>query len=373
MKYAPYSYSKIEKASCPFLFKWVYIDRKKRIEKQPLGGRTFHEGARAYVEHCMKTNQQSDLDAAVEIWERSCEKEKLPLDQNDLYADMFDRFARATVIKPKEVLALEKELAFREDFKTCGWWDKDCMVRMKIDRIDCPSDNGEVPVIIDYKTQFNLPNQGEVERDRQLKMYAWGGLRVMFPRAEEIIGRFVFPRYGCAPRQVKFTRQDIDKIEAQVMQKISRIEKRTKWNAIPGDQCVFCPIMKECPIRNENPYLDVTSENAAEAAQQFIMLTERLKKLKKALSKYAKEKGPIDAGNRMVGYFEKEKRSMDTEKALAWLREHTPDSLDDCVNVPLTGLKKRVGEGYDELIEAACIQSIKSEFGAIEKDESKGE
>ena len=369
-KYAPYSHSKLAVATCPFLFKWRYIDRKPIVAKEPKDGIAVHEAQQLYVEHCLKTMQQSDLAAIPGIWDRACEKAKLMDDSGA--AEMFDVLARSTVVDPSVIMANEYELAFTDDFQVVDWWDKSALFRVKIDRVDVDPQNVLPPTIVDYKTQFNLPSQSDVERMPQMRTYAWAGLRVMFPDAPEILVRLIFPRYGCAVREVRYTRTDADRFQEQILRKIDRVEKLTKFLPCPSDQCAFCGLLStHCPLRVEdNAHAEVNEKNVVEKAMRYVQLAEELKRLKKALSVYAENVGDIDIGSGTVGYHSKEKKDMDVAKALAWLRANAADALDACISIPLTGLQKKLGkERYAAIVEEAVTMKVSSEFGFQERDE----
>ena len=367
-KYAPYSHSKLQVATCPFLFKWRYIDRKPIVTKEPKDGIALHEAQQLYVDHCLKTKQASDLSIIPALWERACEKAKLMDDSGS--ADMFADLARNTIVDPNVIMANEYELAFREDFTPVDWWDKTAWFRVKIDRVDVDPTGEKPPTVIDYKTQFNLPSQSDVERMPQLRTYAWAGFRIMFPEAQEIAVRLIFPRYGCMTREVVYRRADVDRFQEQIVRKIDRVEKLEKFVPVPSDQCAFCGLLStDCPLK-DNPYADVNAANAVQAAMRFVQLSEELKRLKKSLSTYAEKIGPVDIGTGLVGYHPKEKKDMDVAKALAWLRANAPDALDSCVSVPLTGLQKKLGKERYEAISAAAVGvKVSSEFGFQERDE----
>ena len=367
-KYAPYSHSKLKVASCPFLFKWQYLDKNPIPKKEPKDGIAVHEAQQLYVDHCLKTKQASDLSAIPWIWEQACEKAKLMDDSGS--AEMFENLARNTIVDSNVINSNEYELAFKEDFSKCDWWDKTGFFRVKIDRVDEDPTGATPPVIIDYKTQFNLPSQTDVERMPQLRTYAWAGFRIMFKKSEEIIVRLIFPRYNCAIREVRFKRADVDRFQEQIMRKIDRTEKLTKFPPVPSDQCAFCGLLStHCPLK-DNPYAEVNAENAVEASKRFVQLSEELKRLKKSLSVYAEEGGPVDIGSGTVGYHPKEKKDMDTPKALEWLRTNAADALDSCISIPLTGLQKKLGkERYAAILDAAVSIKIGSEFGFEEKDD----
>ena len=286
---------------------------------------------------------------------------------------MFESLARNTVVDPNVIMANEYELAFTEDFTIVDWWDKTALFRVKIDRVDVDPQNGNPPTLIDYKTQFNLPSQSEVEKMPQMKTYAWAGLRVMFSEAPEIAVRLIFPRYGCTVREVRYTRSDADRFQEQILRKIDRVEKLTKFLPHPSDQCAFCGLLSsgDCPLTaKNNAYVEVTEDNIVEVARQWVAREEMQKRTKKALQAFIAERGPVDIGAGTVGYHPKEKKDVDVAKALAWIRANAADALDACISIPLTGLQKKLGkERYAAIVEAAVSMKVSSEFGFEERDE----
>ena len=271
---------------------------------------------------------------------------------------------------------LEAELAFTDDFQVVDWWDKSALFRVKIDRVDVDPQNVLPPTIVDYKTQFNLPSQSDVERMPQMRTYAWAGLRVIFPEAPEIAVRLIFPRYGCTVREVRYSRADADRFQEQILRKIDRVERLEKFLPCPSAQCAFCGLLStDCPLSvKDNPYAEVNESNAVQAAMRFVQLSMERDRLKDALAAYAEKAGAIDIGSGTVGYHPKERREADKSKALEWLRANAADVFDACISVPLTGLQKKLGrERYDAIVEAAVTTRMSSEFGYREGDDGESD
>jgi len=66
----------------------------------------------------------------------------------------------------------EEQWAFRKDWSVCGWFDKDCWARIKLDAFYIDDDN--IMHIIDFKT-------GKVREDgytEQLELYALGAFKL---------------------------------------------------------------------------------------------------------------------------------------------------------------------------------------------------
>jgi hypothetical protein len=363
-KYQPYSFSKLEVAACPYRFKRQYIDKDMPPELEPKGGRAVHEAAKMYVDECVKAKQGSMVDLIDGIWDKATEQEKLTADDGD-YIEMFGRFCRSTIIVPSRVLATELEVAFKADFSPCGWWDKDAFFRMKIDRLETLPNDPKIPVVIDYKTQFNLPSQSEVEeKQTQMRTYAWGLMRTLYPDAPVVHVSLVYPRWYCAERSLDINRDAADRQQKTIMSKIKKIEGTTSWEPMAGGVCDFCPlIVKGCPLGARNPAAVVTVENVKEVANWYVQQKAEVAKVAKALQKFCAARGNVDAGNSVVGYFEKKSTKVDTPKAVAWLRANAPDLLDEVISIPMTGLEKKAGDKFATLMEAAGVTKVGSEFG----------
>ena len=83
----------------------------------------------------------------------------------------------------------EEQWAFRKDWSICGWFDKDCWCRIKLDAFYIDDDG--IMTVIDFKT-------GKVKEDgytEQLELYALGAMK-LFEGLEGVLVELWFLEHG---------------------------------------------------------------------------------------------------------------------------------------------------------------------------------
>ena len=112
-----------------------------------------------------------------------------------------------------------------------------------IDRLDDVG-NG-VYEIHDYKTSARLPEQKELDKDRQLALYSLA-VKEMLPDAKTVnlVWHYVaFDKTVSSQR----TEQDLEKLKKKLIAVINRIEREKKYLPIKTGLCAYCQYQDLCP------------------------------------------------------------------------------------------------------------------------------
>lgn len=118
----------------------------------------------------------------------------------------------------------------------------DILVRGFLDRLDEMKD-GRLH-ILDYKTTKNT----QYLDDFQLLVYGlW--LKQEYPDVEEFRGSYVLLRYGSSLKSYDFNRDDVDRIENDLIEYASKIREEDTWTPIPCRLCNWCDFQGICPAQ----------------------------------------------------------------------------------------------------------------------------
>ncbi len=117
-------------------------------------------------------------------------------------------------------------------------------IHVRIDRLSSPKDG--VYEIHDYKTNSNLKTQDELDKDRQLAIYAMG-VKKMFPDAEEVILIWHFLAFDKEMRSHR-TVEQLDVLRKEILQLITRVELETEFKPSPSALCDYCEFRSICPL-----------------------------------------------------------------------------------------------------------------------------
>jgi hypothetical protein len=254
LKYGPYSPSRLDTAICGYAFYRQYVENKDKpkikTESLPQArGSAVHE----VLELVTKRLQQGAASFS-------------PTEVSEWVADAINRhpaafketqeileMVRLYVNKPPAVLTadagtelrLAVKLADNGSFVECGYDDPDAIGRGRAD-IMMISDDTTTGLVYDHKTQPNI----EEADTFQLGFYAWV-ISKIYPFLSEIKTVLHFVRYGCYSEPYVWTKEDLAKVEDEVMTRIMVIERRTEWVPTPHKNCQYCPFIGECPAMDE--------------------------------------------------------------------------------------------------------------------------
>ena len=133
---------------------------------------------------------------------------------------------------------VEQELALTRNLVPCGWWDKTCWTRGKI---DVGVKNGDAVLLGDYKTGKVKPESSQLELFAAMKMSEDKTIN----RAKTM---FIWLQHGKTTVQ-DVHRDDVPTIWGNFMARVNRLDNAfqlDKWPAKPSGLCrEWCPVGKK--------------------------------------------------------------------------------------------------------------------------------
>ncbi len=237
--------------NCPLQYRFIYVDRIKRYEEgvEAFLGQRFHEVMeRLYRERPFRVVPLDELLAHYEKrWDEKWHDEvKIRKEGRtpDEYRSMGRRFIedyykRHHPFEEGKVLGLERYIRFPLD-ETKRYNFKGIIDRLML----APDGAFEVH---DYKTGSSLPEQAEVDSDRQLALYQVG-VQTLWPKAEEV--RLVW-HYVAFDLEMRSTRtpEALKALKTETMALIDRVEATTEFEPCESALCDWCPYWDLCPAK----------------------------------------------------------------------------------------------------------------------------
>ena len=254
MNSAEYSISQLKQfEECPRQYKFIYVDRIKRDEEgiEAFLGQRFHDamewlyGERAF--RCVPLDEL--LDYYEQNWagqwhdEVKIVKKRRTQDDYRLMGRRFieDYYRRHHPFDEGRVLGLERYIRFP--------LDDGGRYRCKgiIDRLMIAPDG--VFEVHDYKTGSKLPEQKEIDADRQLALYQIG-VQNLWPEAGERGVRLVWHEvaFDIEMRSTR-TPEALEKLKADLGALIDRIEAETEFPQRESALCGWCAYQDLCPSK----------------------------------------------------------------------------------------------------------------------------
>jgi len=247
-----YSISQLGKfEDCALQYKLIYVDKIKRYEEgiEAFLGQRFHEAMeRLYRERAFRLVPLDELLAYYEKqwadnWhdEVKITKEGRTPDDYRLLGRRFieDYYRRHHPFEEGRVLGLEEYIRFPLD--AAGRYN----CKGIIDRLMLAPDGAFE--IHDYKTGSSLPDQAEVDSDRQLALYQVG-VQTLWPQAKDV--RLVW-HYAAFDMEMRSSRtpEALEKLKADLGALIDRIEAERKFAPHESALCDWCPYWDLCPAK----------------------------------------------------------------------------------------------------------------------------
>jgi putative RecB family exonuclease len=236
---------------CPLQYKFVYVDKIKRPDEgvEAFLGKRFHEAMQwLYNERAFRV---APLDEVLAFFDRQWSENWHPKvkilrcercgEDYRLQGRRFieDYYRRHHPFDAGRVLGLEKYIRFS--------LDESGRYRCKgiIDRLMLAEDG--VFEIHDYKTGSGLPEQAELDRNRQLGLYQIG-VQTLWPDAKEIrlvwhlVARNLEMRSQRTPGALAALKTDIAGL-------IDRIEAEREFAPSESGLCDWCAYQDLCPVK----------------------------------------------------------------------------------------------------------------------------
>ena len=301
MKKVAYSWSALESyfggpthGGCPLAYRLIRLDKIPRETSEPLIiGRDCHQLAADYLTNLIKTGQSTDWEGAAAMLTPSTHPD---------VAEIFTRFYENFILPPIENPGIEKQIAFNRSWQPVEWFAKDAFFRMVLDFTFM---QGGLVVVKDFKTNRAIIDVDPENIPLQLKIYAWGALQTIFPRAQEVLLQLDFMRYGVM-REVLLSPDMLESVPSELEKLVATIESDKNYAPTPGSYCSWCGVQSHCsvmagalvPVEILAP---ATREQAEKAATLLLAVREMNKMITGRLKAYVQEYGEVRVGDQIYG------------------------------------------------------------------------
>jgi len=247
-----YSISQLDKfEQCALQYKFRYVDKIYRYEEgvEAFLGSRFHEAMeKLYRERASRIMTLEEvLDYFEKIWAEKwhpdvvINKEGRTEDDYRLMGRRFieDYYKRHYPFEEGEVLGLEHYIRFKLDDEG-RYGCKGIIDRLVIAPDGCFE-------VHDYKTSSKLPEQAELDEDRQLALYQIG-IHRLFPEAKEVRLVWHLVAFDVELRSTR-TPEALEKLKAELGELIERIEAEREFPPRESALCGWCPYWDLCPLK----------------------------------------------------------------------------------------------------------------------------
>lgn len=225
------SFSRIETAECPYLYKITYIDKIRFPDAQSASLGTLIHGALEEYWKAKKEGIDISIRESLKTFARQDKRLNLNSDTFNEALALLEVYIKKNYIEHK-VISLEYEfhIILPNGVPITG----------KIDRVD-EWDNGTIEVI-DYKSNSWPFDDSDIEHSLQLRMYAIVA-SIIYP-GKKVICTYDFIRWG--RKSVMFTEQELKDTMDYLEVVYDRITSDTEFNPRPNDKCKFCKSIEKC-------------------------------------------------------------------------------------------------------------------------------
>jgi putative RecB family exonuclease len=288
-----YSHSRLQTyENCPLQFKYRYVDKIETEIEQTieafLGSRVHETLEKLYRDLKMtkKTSLAELLSYFNQIWQKNwydpilvVKKEYAPEDYRKLgEMCLSDYYHRYHPFDQGKTLGLEQMIFIPLDNQ--GKYK----IRGYIDRLTL-SEDGRYE-IHDYKTSGHLPDQNNLDSDRQLALYQigveskWKDVK----KVDLVWHYLVFDKEMRSQR----TPEDLKELKAQTIDLINQIEKAKKGDEFPPQEsnlCDWCQFYSICPAKKHFyqvellPPEDYLKDGGVKLVNKYVDLMKRRKEL----------------------------------------------------------------------------------------------
>jgi len=338
-----YSYSRLDAfENCPLKYKFNYIDKIKREEEniEAFLGSRFHEVMeRLYQELRFRLISLEELiNYYGDLWNKNyhqnifiVKKERTIDDYKNLGRKCIeDYYRRYYPFNKSRILATER----RVNIDLEG--NQKYLIQGYIDRIDQLADG--TYEIHDYKTSNFLPDQKQMDQDRQLALYQLG-LQNLWNDVKKV--NLVW-HYVVFDVEIISTRSavELELLKTDLISLIEKIEKEEEFLPKKSNFCAWCSYTDLCSLKkhedkverltpNEflkddgvklvNAFVDLDSKKR-EYNEKIKKIEEELEELKKVILTYAAQEGleVIRGSDHKLKISEKKRVSLPNKNSDAW-------------------------------------------------------
>jgi len=337
---------------CPRKYRMIYIDDIGRGEPTDpmLRGSAVHRFAADYVKHCRENGLETDLSEVPVIVQKALKG--MPDTIRSEVLALAHTFAENHTVPTGGNLYVEEE--FGGEFDGIRF-------RGFLDLVEVGA-TGRV-VVVDYKTDWQLRSQADVDRDPQLDRYAllaW----LHFDQPEEITVALDFVRHGVV-RESTRTAEQIQSIARSLVADVKQIEEDEEFEARVGAECQWCPHTRRCEafqaavVENTAPIMD--EETAVLAAQRRAALTVALDAVNAELKPWCSANGNVQIPGLEVGFFSSESYRYPVTELIRVLKDAGMDAV-PYLQAATTKVKKLLGGPAGEALKAIRKDASSTRF-----------
>lgn len=305
-----YSYTRLGLFEiCPRAYKLKYVDRVPEAPSDALIiGRLVHEIIAEYDRHLLANNLETDITVLPEITRRVFYREPNQLGSNRLpeIEAIMETFAQSHIFHPALTVGIEEQIKIQLTPDITFWGVLDLL------EID-----GTTATIVDYKTDWAVRSQAEVEKDFQLQVYAWAVTKE-YPQVDTFKARLEFVRHAVI-REVEIDAAAVAKTEAKLLGLIDQVEKECEFAPRPGAGCSWCSYIEMCPaLKNLNGQIICKSqEDAVRIAGELALLEKQVADRKEALKQWCTVNGMVEANGLAWGFYPTISKSIEDPRRFA--------------------------------------------------------
>lgn len=249
---AEYSISQIGMfEDCVLQYKLIYVDKIKRYIEgvEAFLGQRFHESMQwLYRERAFRIVPLKELLEFYEkVWAENWHGE-VKINQKERTGDDYKKMGRRFIedyykrhypFDEGRVLALERYI----QFPLAEGSPYHC--KGVIDRLMLASDGAFE--IHDYKTSSGLPEQADLDRDRQLGLYQIG-VQALWPEAKEVRLIWHMAAFDLEMKSRR-TPEALEELRKDIAGLIDRIEAEQEFAPRESALCNWCPYWDLCPLK----------------------------------------------------------------------------------------------------------------------------
>jgi CRISPR/Cas system-associated exonuclease Cas4 (RecB family) len=225
LKFTSWSWSRYyDYKLCPLKAKLNHLDKIREPKNDAMArGGVIHDTIRDYIRGVQKSVKECGFSTGVMGWLNDAKK----------------AYKRKT-LQP----VIEEDWAFTKDWTQTQWNDwVNCVLRVKLDA-GLFEENGEVMVIIDWKSGKFRPEEVD-QYVEQLELQALAAL-VLYPQVREVRPQLRYVDFGLtypAPgegKELAFTQADVPKLKKLWDKRTKPMLSDTRFAPRPNDKCRWC-------------------------------------------------------------------------------------------------------------------------------------
>lgn len=252
-------------------------------------GSVFHEAAAAYAQHCLATDQLSDIARAEEIGKATIGK--LTASEFDDFRQLWSAFISTQLFDfPRDrSIGIEEKVRLGDmAHGTPDLWTHE---------------DGEI-TIIDWKSGFQIESDPDWF---QLTFYAVALADRFQPRHAVLV--YDYPRFNVQKTRI-IDAEEIDEAREEIVALCAAMDEAFKGEpeARACSHCSMCDAFEACPAREAATAVALRNQEDAESlAAELRFLRRRAREAEEKLRAWCSVEGPVQAGDETLGFNPREK------------------------------------------------------------------